>query len=244
MKVIIHGAGGAMGRMVAECVARSFADASLAALVDPNGGEGCLPGLAAVTVPADAVVDFSHHSAAPALAAWCADRKIPLVVGTTAHTPEERAAIAAAAERIPVFFSANMSVGVAVLADLARRAAAAFPEAEIEIVEVHHDRKLDVPSGTALMLADALRTVRPEAGVLVGRHENGRRDPREIGIHSLRLGNEVGTHEIRIATGTETLTLRHRAEHRSLFAEGALTAAAFLQGKAPGLYGMQELLKG
>ena len=136
-----------------------------------------------------------------------------------------------------------MSLGVAVLADLARRAAAAFPAADIEIVEIHHNRKLDVPSGTALMLANAIREVRESATLLVGRHENGKRTAQEIGVHSIRLGDEVGTHEILISTGSETLTLKHQAHSRALFAEGALTAAAFLVGKPAGLYRMEDLLK-
>ena len=150
--------------------------------------------------------------------------------------------IRAAAEEIPVFFSANMSVGVALVADLARRAAAMFPAADIEIIEKHHNRKLDVPSGTALLLADSIRKARTDAEYVIGRHENGRRKAGEIGIHAVRLGNEVGTHEIIIATGNETVTIKHEAEDRSLFAGGALTAAAFLQGKAPGYYTMQDIL--
>ena len=146
-------------------------------------------------------------------------------------------------ETIPVFFSANMSVGIAVLADIAKRAAEAFPEADIEIIERHHNRKMDIPSGTALMLANALRGVRENAVFNIGRHENGKRTVEEIGIHSLRYGNEVGTHEIIISNGNETITLKHEAENRALFAEGALKAAAFLCGKGPGLYTMKEMLQ-
>jgi 4-hydroxy-tetrahydrodipicolinate reductase len=135
-----------------------------------------------------------------------------------------------------------MSIGVAVVADLARRAAAAFPEADIEIIERHHNEKLDVPSGTALLLARRISEARPGAELVIGSHENGKRAPGSIGIHSLRYGNEVGTHEIIIATGAETITLKHEAENRSLFANGALAAAAFLEGKAPGLYSMQDII--
>ena len=99
-----------------------------------------------------------------------------------------------------------------------------------------------MPSGTALLLYRKLRAVRPNARAVVGRHEDGRRTPEEIGIHSLRCGNEVGTHEIIIASGSETITLRHRAESRALFAQGALAAAAFLRGRGPGLYGMEDMI--
>ena len=167
---------------------------------------------------------------------------MPVVVATTGQTPDEKAVIAEAAKKIPVFFSANMSIGVALLANLAKKAASVFPEANIEIVEKHHNQKLDVPSGTALLLAHRILEALTVTVLLVGRHENGKRTAKEIGIHSLRLGNEVGTHEIIIATGAETITLKHEAENRSLFANGALAAAAFLEGKTPGLYSMQDII--
>ena len=148
-----------------------------------------------------------------------------------------------AAMAIPVFQSGNMSVGVALLTELARRTAAMFPDADIEIVEAHHNRKLDVPSGTALMLYKAVQEARPEAIPLVGRHENGKRTKAEVGIHSLRMGNTVGYHEVIVNTGTQIITLKHEAQDRSLFAEGALAAAQFLVGKAPGLYSMQDIVK-
>ena len=153
-------------------------------------------------------------------------------------------AIVEAAKKIPVFFSANYSLGIAVLADLAQKAAAMFPDADIEIVETHHNQKLDVPSGTALLLANGIKAVRPEAEFVIGRHENGKRTKQQIGIHSLRLGSETGTHEILISTGSETLTLTHRAENRALFAEGALRAASWLMGKPAGLYAMRDLIGG
>ena len=246
MKIIIHGAAGHMGRMVEETARRGFAGAEITALVDPcapaGGDAACYAAPEDYTGPADAVVDFSNHAATKTLLDYCAARALPVVIGTTGQTAEELALISAAAEKIPVFRSGNMSVGVAVLADLARRAAAAFPEADIEIVETHHNRKLDVPSGTALLLADAVREARPDATLLIGRHENGKRTAREIGVHSIRLGSEVGTHEIYISTGSETLTLKHKAENRALFAEGALTAAVFLTGKPAGLYTMKDMI--
>lgn len=231
-----------MGRQVAELCTQGYAGSSLAAAVSMEGGEGILTSLSDVTAQVDCVVDFSHHTATAELLGYCVAHRLPVVIATTGQTDAERQMIADAARQIPVFFTANTSVGVAVLADLARRAAAMFPDADIEIVELHHNQKLDVPSGTALMLANAVKQARPDAELVIGRHENGKRTKQEIGIHSLRLGNEVGTHEIYISTGSETLTLRHRAENRVLFAQGALKAAAFLVGKAPGLYTMQDML--
>ena len=136
-----------------------------------------------------------------------------------------------------------MSIGVALLADLAKKAAAVFPDADIEIIERHHNQKLDVPSGTALLLARRIREARPEAEFVVGRHENGRRTPQEIGIHALRYGSEVGTHEIILSNGKENVTLKHEAENRALFADGALVAAEFLAEKGPGLYDMKDIVE-
>ena len=246
MRVVIHGASGRMGRVLCRMLEEGYEGMSLAAQVSPSCAEGgapdCYSSLANFTGEADCVVDFSIHSATKTLLDYCLSRRLPVVIATTGHTAEEMDMIRAAAEEIPVFFSANMSVGVALVADLARRAAAMFPAADIEIIEKHHNRKLDVPSGTALLLADSIRKARTDAEYVIGRHENGRRKAGEIGIHAVRLGNEVGTHEIIIATGNETVTIKHEAEDRSLFAGGALTAAAFLQGKAPGYYTMQDIL--
>ena len=190
------------------------------------------------------IVDFSHHCAVGALLDYAEARQIPVVIGTTGHTGEEKARIAEAAGRIPVFQSGNMSVGVALLVQLARQTAQAFPDAEIEIVEIHHDQKLDVPSGTALMIADGIKSVRPETTYNIGRPENGKRTREEIGLHSLRLGNVVGIHEVLVSTGTQTITLKHEAHDRMLFAEGAMTAAQYLEGKPAGLYNMQTMLEG
>lgn len=243
MKLIVNGAAGHMGQALCALIAQGRQGAELAAMVDRCPGEGMLGALADFDGEADCIVDFSHHAATAELTAYAVERGIPLVVATTGQTPEETGCIQRAAERIPLFFSANMSLGVAVLASLVKQAAAMFPDADIEIVEQHHNRKLDVPSGTALMLGRAVCEVRPEARLLVGRHENGKRDPRDVGIHALRMGNTVGVHEVYINTGTEVLTLRHEAQDRALFAAGALSAAAFLQGKAPGLYNMDDLTR-
>ena len=242
MDIIIHGAAGRMGKMMEEKIRTGAQGAAVAALVDAKAPAGGFASLEAYTGPADMVVDFSNHAATNSLLAYCLGRNLPAVIATTGHTEEEKVLIGKASKQIPVFYSANMSVGIAVLAELAKRAAAAFPAADIEIVEIHHNQKLDVPSGTALMLGESLREVRPGAVLLVGRHENGKRTAKEIGVHSLRLGNEVGIHEIMISTGSETLTLRHQAVSRALFADGALAAAEFLRHQPPGLYSMRDML--
>lgn len=243
MQIIINGASGRMGRNVAQVIEAGGAH-TVAACVDWSYAAGTgLSELKQYEGPADVVIDFSNHTATQAVTEYCVARGLPVVIGTTGQTDEELALIDAAAKEVPVFLSGNMSLGVALLADMAKKAAAVFPKAEIEIIERHHDQKLDVPSGTALLLARRIQEARPEAEILVGRHEDGKRQPNEIGIHSLRYGSEVGTHEVIIANGSETITLKHEAENRALFAEGALVAAAFLVGKQPGLYDMRDILK-
>ena len=242
MNIILNGAKGRMGRIVDAAAAAG--GHSVVARVDFGyaGGEG-LRTLDEYQGPADVVIDFSNHAATAQVVDYCTKRGLPVVVATTGQTEEELALIDGAAKAVPVFLSANMSLGVALLADLAKKAAAVFSDADIEIIEKHHNQKLDVPSGTALLLARRIKEARPAAEFVIGRHENGKRTKAEIGIHSLRLGNEVGVHEIIIATGSETITLKHEAENRSLFAQGALAAAAFIAGKAPGMYDMRSIIE-
>ena len=246
MKILIHGSTGRMGKILCQLLNDGYQGLELVARVSPeeisDPAGGVFASLAEVNCEVDGVIDFSHHTAVGGLMDFCVARNLPVVVATTGQTPEEKARIAEAAKKIPVFFSANMSIGVALLAELAKKAASVFPEANIEIVEKHHNQKLDVPSGTALLLAHRIQEALTDTVLLVGRHENGKRTAKEIGIHSLRLGNEVGTHEIIIATGAETITLKHEAENRSLFANGALAAARFLEGKPAGLYSMQDII--
>lgn len=217
---------------------------AVVAAVDPFvQEEGMLPSLGEFSGNADCILDFSNHTGTGELVSYAVEKSLPLVIATTGHTQQELDLVRAAAQKIPVFYSGNMSLGISVLTHLARQAAKMFPDADIEIVETHHNQKLDVPSGTALMLARAVQEARPDSQLLVGRHENGKRTKQEIGIHSLRMGNTVGIHQVIINTGTQVITLKHEAQDRSLFAEGALAAAAFITGKAPGLYNMDDIVK-
>lgn len=244
-EILIHGMGGHMGREVASLVLSGYRGTTLAAGVDVNGYDGnavCHASLEDVTERCDCIIDFSHRSATASLLEYAVARNLPVVLCTTGHTEEEKALIRAAGEKIPLFLSANMSVGVALLVELAKKTAAAMPDAEIEIIESHHDRKLDAPSGTALLIAEALREVRGKVPFVFGRHGQGKRTKEEIGIHSLRMGNVVGIHEVIVATETQTLTLKHEAHSRALFAEGAVVAAQFLAGKPAGIYDMNSML--
>ena len=246
MRILISGLGGAMGRETARLALSGCRGAELVGGVSPHGcddfGVPCATDFAQAVADADCVVDFSHHSATASLLDFARAHRLPLVLATTGQTDEERSAILAAATELPLFFSANCSLGVALLIELAKKAAAAMPDAEIEIVEKHHDRKADAPSGTALAIAEALREVRPAAYVHAGRCGHGRRDRSEIGVHAIRMGGVVGEHAILLGTARETVTLKHEAHSRALYAEGALAAAAFLQGKPAGLYDMNSMI--
>lgn len=242
MKYLVHGAMGYMGREVLKLLGTQMPETEVI-LADVNSDcETTLKNICDCTETVDCIIDFSHHSATKTLTDFAVRTKTPLVIATTGQTPEELALIDAAAGEIPVFLASNMSVGIAVLIRMAKEAAKAFPDADIEIVEIHHNRKLDVPSGTALSIGHALQSVRPDAVLNIGRHENGRREKNQIDIHSLRMGNIAGIHEIHICTQTQTLTLRHEAHDRRLFAEGAIDAAKFLVGKPAGLYNIDHLL--
>ena len=245
MKIIIHGIAGRMGAEVARLTEEGFRGAELHAGVDLGGnasGFPCFQSLDQVPPGTDCIVDFSNHSATKTLLAYACKTKTPVVLATTGHSEKELALIREAAREIPVFFSANMSLGVALLAEMAKKAAAIYPDANIEIVEIHHNRKLDAPSGTALLLANAIKEIRRSASFVLGRSGHGKRTEEEIGIHAIRMGNIVGTHEILISTDAETITLKHEAHSRALFAEGALAAAAFLCGKPAGLYQMRDMI--
>lgn len=238
MRAVICGANGAMGKLLQQ----RFAD--IVGLVSIDGENGVPRSFQELgDVGAQLVVDFSHHSAAPEAAAYAVKNRCALVIGTTGHTEDEKAAILAAAKEIPVFYAGNMSLGIAVLCRLAKDAARSFPDADIEIVEIHHNRKVDAPSGTAKMLFEAIKEVRPKAKAHCGRAGEGKREKDEIGIQALRMGNIVGIHEVHITTATQSITLRHEAFERGMFADGAVEAAKFLDGKIAGLYKMQDLLE-
>ncbi len=236
---------GHMGREVARLALDGYHGATGAFGVDKNGaldGIECYTSLDSACGKGDIIIDFSHHSAIKALAEFAVKENLPLVVATTGHTEEEIELIKNAAKHIPVFYSANMSLGVALLVELAKTAARAMPDAEIEIIEKHHNRKLDAPSGTALMIANSIKQVRPKSTFTLGRSGMAKRTPSEIGIHAVRMGNIVGEHEVIIGTETQTITLKHEAHSRALFAEGAVVAAEFLVKQPAGLYTMNDII--
>ncbi len=241
-KLILSGACGRMGRQISAVCGQAGFD--IAAGVDVKAEKYAdfpvYPSFSMVTEDADVLVDFSRPESLPALFAFAVPRGLPVVLAATGYNETDDRLIADAAAKIAVFRSANMSVGVYALKLLSRMAARLLPGFDIEIVEKHHNQKLDAPSGTAMALYDAVADESSRA--VFGR--NGRsekREKRDIGVHAVRGGTVTGEHEMGFYGQGETLTITHTAQDRVIFALGALKAARFLTARAPGEYGMDEL---
>lgn len=246
MKILISGALGHMGRAVAEQAKAAGVD--IACGVDVRAKTGEYPvyaSFADVKEQVDAIIDFSKPDSLDDLLAYATEKGIPAVLATTGYTEEQLAQIDEATKKIAVFRSANMSVGVALIRMLCRKAAEVLgDDFDVEIVEAHHNRKVDAPSGTAVMLYNEIKDAYSEPRYAV----NGRggrdckRQHAEIGMHALRGGTVTGEHEVCFFGASERVKISHSAENRSIFAVGAVRAAAFLQGKKPGLYDMDDML--
>ena len=195
---------------------------------------------------ADVIVDFSHHSALPSLIEYAKATKTPIVLATTGHTDEELALIEESVNDIAIFRSGNFSLGINLLITLAKQAAKTLgTDFDVEIIEKHHNKKLDAPSGTALMIADAIASEREESEYVFDRHsERKARESKEIGLHSVRGGTIVGEHEAIFAGENEIVTISHSAASREIFATGALRAAVYLAKKEKGLYNMTDMIEG
>ena len=248
-KIIISGCTGRMGRVV-ESICEADPDVSVVAGFDVSLESRAFPVFvspANFTGEADAVIDFSSPAALDGLLAFALERKVPLVLATTGYSDEQLAQIDEASKRIPIFRSANMSLGINVLLELVKKAAAVLGDSyDIEIVEKHHNRKVDAPSGTALMIADAAASAlnfKPE--YVYARHSvRQSRDKKEIGISAVRGGTIVGIHEIMFAGRDEIIEIKHTAMSREIFANGAVKAAKFLAGMSkPGMYDMSMLVE-
>lgn len=246
--IAITGACGRMGKVIAELVSGRD-DCRISAGIDLKGEQyGGFPIVRKVFDLPEApgvIIDFSHPSALDDLLNYCKMKNVPVVIATTGYSDEEIRKIKAAAGQIPVFFTFNMSLGINLLADLAKRAAEVLgTQFDIEIVEKHHNRKTDAPSGTALMLAEAVNEVyKGEKKYIYDRHSVRKpRGKEEIGISAIRGGTIVGEHDVIFAGHDEVITLSHSAQSREVFAVGAVNAALFLKDKAAGLYDMSDLL--
>lgn len=244
MKIILVGALGRMGAQVKNTAEKLGNE--ITAMVDVGyvtDGDGCYAQISSVKEKADVIIDFSYHAVTADIVAYAAEKKIPAIICTTGHTAEEKNEIVKASEKTAIFYSGNMSIGIATLCDAVKRVVSVFPDADVEICETHHNRKLDAPSGTALMLFEAVKEVRPDAKAVNGRSGQSKREKNDVGISALRMGNIVGIHEVAICTDNERITLKHEAFDRALFADGAVKAAEYLIGKPAGFYNMKTMLK-
>lgn len=246
-KLILCGACGKMGRVIADIVSKRD-DCEIIAGVDKFPQECSFPvyeNIFDINEKADAVVDFSHPSALDDLLKYSEKNNCSLVLATTGYDDEQKKKIQDASKVSPIFFTYNMSMGINLLANLAQKAVEVLgSDFDIEIVEKHHNQKIDAPSGTALMLADAICEVTPNPMKYeYDRHsKREKRSKNEIGLHAVRGGTIVGEHEIIFAGRDEIITLSHSARSKEVFAVGAVNAAIYMAGKAPGLYDMKELI--
>ena len=247
--IILCGCNGKMGAAVQSFVSQRE-DCSIAAGVDVSGGsQGSFPvyiSISQVKEAAQVVVDFSHPSALSGILEYC--RQHPgtaAVLCTTGYSAEQTREIQEASKELPLFYSRNMSLGINLLIELAKKAEAVLGNAfDVEIVEMHHNQKIDAPSGTALMIADAINQVRNDSMQYVyDRHsQRKKREKQEIGLHSVRGGTIVGEHQVIFAGQSEVITLSHSAQSKELFAAGVVNAAVLMAGKAPGLYDMSHMI--
>ena len=247
-KIILCGCNGKMGKVIQSCVA-AREDCRIVAGIDINtevtGGFPVFSSLAECSLSADVVIDFSHPSLLNELLEYCVKTQTPLVLATTGYSEQQIEQIHIAAKQTAVFFSFNMSLGVNLLVELSKKAAEVLGDQfDIEVIEKHHNQKIDAPSGTAIMLVDEINhTLDEQYKYVYDRHSvRKKRDKNEIGIHSVRGGTIVGEHEVIFAGRDEIVTLSHSARSKEVFAVGAVKAALYLSGKVSGLYNMGDML--
>ena len=250
IKILMHGCNGKMGRMITELVKNDSA-AEIVAGVDkytavPNDYP-VFESITACDVDADVVIDFSNAGAVDELLAYCTEKKLPVVLCTTGLSEEQLKKVEESSEKIAILKSANMSMGINLLLKLLKDAAKVLAPAgyDIELVEKHHNQKLDAPSGTALALADSINdALNNEYNYVYDRSQvRQKRDTKEIGISAVRAGTIVGEHEVLFAGTDEVSEFKHTAYSRSVFAKGAVEAAKFLAGKETGMYDMGDVIQ-
>ncbi|MCM1285608.1 MAG: 4-hydroxy-tetrahydrodipicolinate reductase [Acetobacter sp.] len=247
-KIIITGANGKMGKVI-QNVVDGRDDCEIVAGIDLNIESNdrfpIYSSLSEVKEQADAIIDFSNPVLLNDLLEYSEKTGTPLIIATTGYNDEQKEQIKSASEKSPIFFTYNMSMGINLLANLAKKAVEVLgSDFDIEIVEKHHNQKIDAPSGTALMLADAMCEVTAEPMKYeYDRHsKREKRTKNEIGLHAIRGGTIVGEHDIIFAGRDEIITLSHSARSKEIFAVGAVNAAVYMTGKGAGLYDMKELI--
>ncbi len=247
-KIAICGANGKMGRTIYNCVSQRE-DCRVIAGIDLFTQQ--YADFPIVEKPEmlpekpDVIIDYSNPASLEGLLEYCLSTGTPVVFATTGYSDEQIASIKEAAQQIPVFFTFNMSLGINLLVQLAKKAASILGDRfDIEIVEKHHNQKIDAPSGTAIMLANALNeTLDNSKSYVYDRHsQRKKRDKNEIGMHAIRGGTIVGEHDVIFAGNDEVITLSHSAASKTVFAEGSINAAIYISDKTAGLYDMSELV--
>lgn len=249
VNILVSGCCGKMGQVLCKLI-NSKEDCTVCAGLDINQNSNSdfpiFSTINALNVETDVIIDFSHPDCLDGLLSFAIKNQKPIVICTTGFSEEQMEKIKSASKNIPIFFSGNMSIGINLLIELSKIAAKAIGKNfDIEIIEKHHNQKIDSPSGTALMIANEIENCfNKKIPFVFDRHsKREKRSKGEIGIHSIRGGTIVGEHEVIFAGNNETISLSHSAQSKEVFAEGAINAALFLINKVPGLYNMSDLLK-
>lgn len=245
LRVIISGYSGSMGKVLTKCANE---DSELEIVCGSSKDDLDVPfktyhKMSEVEELADVIIDFSHHSTIDDTLSYAIKTKTPIVIATTGFNDEELEKIKESSNIIPIFHSSNMSLGVNVLIKLVKEAAKALNGFDIEIIEKHHNKKLDAPSGTAVMIANGVKEVLPDSEYIYGRHgRSDKRSSNEIGIHAIRGGTIVGEHTTIFAGHDEVVEIKHSAQSKDIFAKGAIAAAKFLVKQEAGYYNMNNML--
>lgn len=246
IKVIVNGSLGKMGKVLTRCVNEDKDTELVCGCSMPTGETPdykLYNKMSEIKEEADVIIDFSHFSALDDVLGYALKTKTPLVIATTGFTKDQLEQIKEASKIIPIFHSSNMSLGVNVMLKLVKEAAKALKGFDIEIIEKHHNKKVDAPSGTAIMVANAVKEVLPGVTYNYGRHgRDAKRMENEVGIHAVRGGTIVGEHEAIFAGLDEEVMISHRAQSKDIFANGAITAAKYLVNKEAGYYNMDDML--
>lgn len=245
LRIIINGYSGSMGKVLTKCANE---DSELEIVCGSSKDDLDVPfktyhKMSEVEELADVIIDFSHHSTIEDTLSYAIKTKTPIVIATTGFNEEELEKIKKASNIIPIFHSSNMSLGVNVLVKLVKEAAKSLNGFDIEIIEKHHNKKLDAPSGTAVMIANGVKEVLPDSEYIYGRHgRSDKRSSNEIGIHAIRGGTIVGEHTTIFAGHDEVVEIKHSAQSKDIFAKGAIAAAKFLVKQEAGYYNMNNML--
>ncbi len=251
MNILIYGIGGTMGSVVysrlkeeADLTACCGVDKFLSGKEDSRFDIPIYANCQQVTENIDCIIDFSNHSCVYDYIPYATKNAIPCVVATTGFDSKEQSLIDEASKIIPIFQTGNMSLGINIIEQLIKVATTLVGnKSDIEIIEMHHNRKIDAPSGTAKMLANAIKEISPNKKLVYGREGiTGKRNQDEIGIHSIRGGSLVGKHDVLFILNDEVITISHESQDKTIFASGSIDAARFILTKKNGIYNMQDLL--